>query len=84
YVSGYYAFLSPEMYDAVALHPSVTTLILNKVSEAARGALIADDVAGYAAMSIGNITFICVDDERYKVAENSGLIVPKFQSTASD
>ncbi|WP_258379013.1 major capsid protein [Pantoea ananatis] len=84
YVSGYYAFLSPEMFDAIASHPSVTTLILNKVSEAARGALIADDVAGYAAMSIGNITFICVDDERYKVADDSGLIVPKFQSTASD
>ncbi len=30
YVSGYYCF-SPEMFDAIAAHPSVTTLILNKV-----------------------------------------------------
>lgn len=84
YVSGYYAFLSPEMYDAIAAHPSVTSLILNKVSEAAKGALIADDVAGYASMKIGNTTFICVDDERYKIAADSGLFVPKFQAAGGD
>lgn len=80
YVDRFFCFCSPDLYDALAGHPEVTSLITNKVAEAARGALIPVDTAGYDSFSIGNITFILADDNRYVLAEGSGLFVPKFST----
>ncbi|OHY66527.1 major capsid protein E [Pluralibacter gergoviae] len=78
YLDRFYCFCSPDLYDVLASHPEVTSLITNKVAEAAKGALIPVNTAGYDSFSIGNITFILADDDRYEIAEGSGLFVPKF------
>ncbi len=78
YLDRFYCFCSPDLYDVLASHPEVTSLITNKVAEAAKGALIPINTAGYDSFSIGNITFILADDDRYEIAEGSGLFVPKF------
>lgn len=80
YVDRFFCFCSPDLYDALAGHPEVTSLITNKVAEAARGALIPIDTAGYDSFSLGNCTFILADDNRYVLAEGSGLFVPKFST----
>lgn len=80
YLSQFFCFCSPDLYDVLASHPEVTSLITNKVAEAAKGALIPVNTAGYDSFSIGNITFILADDDRYQIAEDSGLFVPKFSS----
>lgn len=80
YLDRFYCFASPDLYDALAGHPEVTSLITNKVAEAARGALIPISTAGYDSFSIGNITFVLADDDRYEMEEGSGLFVPKFSS----
>lgn len=80
YLSQFFCFCSPDLYDVLASHPEVTSLITNKVAEAAKGALIPVNTAGYDSFSIGNITFILADDDRYEIAEDSGLFVPKFSS----
>ena len=78
YLDRFFVFCSPDLYDALASHPEVTSLITNKVAEAAKGALIPINTAGYDSFSIGNITFILADDDRYEIEEGSGLFVPKF------
>ncbi|AMG91793.1 major capsid protein [Citrobacter amalonaticus] len=80
YLDKFFVFCSPDLYDALAGHPEVTSLITNKVAEAARGALIPVNTAGYDSFSIGNMTFILADDDRYEIEEGSGLFVPKFSS----
>ncbi|HBC9087502.1 TPA: major capsid protein [Citrobacter koseri] len=80
YLDRFYCFCSPDLYDVLASHPEVTSLITNKVAEAAKGALIPVNTAGYDSFSIGNITFILADDDRYEIAEGSGLFVPKFNT----
>lgn len=72
--------LLPDLYDVLASHPEVTSLITNKVAEAAKGALIPIDTAGYDSFSVGNISFILADDDRCEIAEGSGLFVPKFSA----
>ena len=78
YLDRFFCFCSPDLYDVLASHPEVTSLITNKVAEAAKGALIPVNTAGYDSFSIGNITFILADDDRYEIEEGSGLFVPKF------
>lgn len=80
YLDRFYCFASPDLYDVLASHPEVTSLITNKVAEAAKGALIPVNTAGYDSFSIGNITFILADDDRYEIEEGSGLFVPKFSA----
>ncbi|EFC7750108.1 major capsid protein [Enterobacter hormaechei] len=80
YVDRFFCFCSPDLYDVLASHPEVTSLITNKVAEAAKGAMIPVNTAGYDSFSIGNITFILADDDRYEIAEGSGLFVPKFST----
>ncbi|QUG51692.1 major capsid protein [Enterobacter cloacae] len=80
YLDRFYCFCSPDLYDVLASHPEVTSLITNKVAEAAKGALIPVNTAGYDSFSIGNITFILADDDRYEIEEGSGLFVPKFNT----
>ncbi|WP_105645448.1 major capsid protein [Cronobacter malonaticus] len=80
YLDRFFVFCSPDLYDALASHPEVTSLITNKVAEAAKGALIPVNTAGYDSFNIGNITFILADDDRYEIEEGSGLFVPKFSS----
>ncbi|MBN3123216.1 major capsid protein [Pectobacterium brasiliense] len=80
YLDRFYCFCSPELYDVLASHPEVTSLITNKVSEAARGALIPVNTAGYDSFQIGNIIFVLADDERYEIEARSGLFVPKFNA----
>lgn len=80
YLDRFYCFCSPDLYDVLASHPEVTSLITNKVAEAAKGALIPVNTAGYDSFSIGNITFILADDDRYEIEEGSGLFVPKFNA----
>ncbi|MEG6015770.1 major capsid protein [Enterobacter hormaechei] len=80
YLDRFYCFCSPDLYDVLASHPEVTSLITNKVAEAARGALIPVNTAGYDSFQIGNCVFILADDDRYEIAEGSGLFVPKFSS----
>lgn len=80
YLERFFCFASPDLYDSLASHPEVTSLITNKVAEAAKGALIPVNTAGYDSFSIGNITFILADDDRYEIAEGSGLFVPKFSA----
>ncbi|WP_434243185.1 major capsid protein [Enterobacter roggenkampii] len=80
YLDRFFVFCSPDLYDALASHPEVTSLITNKVAEAAKGALIPVNTAGYDSFSIGNITFILADDDRYEIEEGSGLFVPKFSA----
>ncbi|QGY29370.1 major capsid protein [Pantoea cypripedii] len=84
YVDRFYMFCSPELYDAIAGHVEVTSLITSKVAEAARGALIADNTSGYDSFTIGSTTFVLADDDRYTIAANSGLIVPKFGAASAD
>ncbi|MDM3066115.1 major capsid protein [Citrobacter sp. CK180] len=80
YLERFYCFASPDLYDVLASHPEITSLITNKVAEAAKGALIPVNTAGYDSFSIGNITFILADDDRYEIEEGSGLFVPKFKA----
>ncbi len=80
YLDRFFCFCSPDLYDALAGHPEVTSLITNKVAEAAKGVFIPVNTAGYDSFSIGNITFILADDDRYEIEAKSGLFVPKFQS----
>jgi len=80
YLDRFYCFCSPDLYDILASHPEVTSLITNKVAEAAKGALIPVNTAGYDSFSIGNITFVLADDDRYEIEEGSGLFVPKFNT----
>ena len=82
YLDRFFCFCSPDLYDKLAGHPEVTSLVVNKVSEAARGAFLPVNTAGYDSYQIGNITFILADDDRYEIAEGSGLFVPKFNSAA--
>lgn len=79
YLNKFFVFCSPELYDAIASHPEVTSLVINKVSDAARGAFVPVNTAGYDSMQIaGNMVFILADDDRYTIEEGSGLVVPKF------
>gem|GEM_PF-6505503 len=39
YLDRFYFFCSPDLYDALASHPEVTSLITSKVAETAKGAL---------------------------------------------
>lgn len=78
YLDRFYCFASPDLYDALASNVEVMSLITNKVSDAAKGVLVPVDTAGYDSFSIGNLTFILADDDRYEIAANSGLVVPKF------
>ncbi|MGM8514982.1 major capsid protein [Enterobacter asburiae] len=80
YLERFFCFCSPDLYDALASHPEVTGLIVNKVSDAAKGVFIPVDTAGYDSFQIGNITFILADDDRYEIEEGSGLFVPKFSA----
>ncbi|MCW3459844.1 major capsid protein [Escherichia coli] len=80
YLDRFFCFCSPDLYDALAGHSEVTSLITNKVAEAAKGVFIPVNTAGYDSFSIGNITFILADDDRYEIEAKSGLFVPKFQS----
>ncbi|MBI6162661.1 major capsid protein [Serratia liquefaciens] len=80
YLDRFYCFCSPDLYDVLASHPEVTSLITSKVAEAAKGALIPVNTAGYDSFSVGNCTFILADDNRYEIEEGSGLFVPKFSS----
>lgn len=80
YLDRFYCFCSPDLYDALASHPEVTSLITSKVAEAAKGALIPVNTAGYDSFQTGNICFLLADDNRYEIAEGSGLFVPKFSS----
>jgi hypothetical protein len=80
YLDRFYCFCSPDLYDVLASHPEVTSLITNKVAEAARGALIPVNTAGYDSFQIGNICFVLADDDRYEIAAGSGLFVPKFST----
>lgn len=68
YLERFFCFASPDLYDVLASHPEVTSLITNKVAEAAKGALIPVNTAGYDSFSIGNITFILADDDHYEIA----------------
>ena len=40
YLDRFFCFCSPDLYDALAGHPEVTSLITNKVAEAAKGVFI--------------------------------------------
>lgn len=78
HIGKFYMFCSPDLYDALLSSPEISTLVVNKVSDAAKGFFIPENIEGYDSFQIGNTTFICVDDNRYKIEEKSGLMVPKF------
>lgn len=78
YLDRFFCFCSPDLYDALASHPEVTGLVVNKVSDAAKGIFIPVNTAGYDSFQIGNIVFILADDDRYEIEAKSGLFVPRF------